>query len=159
MQKPIFGTLPGPGIKEAIPQNAAGILKLPPISLPIPIKESLAASAAPSPPELPPTDFLLFHGLRVRPQRKLLESKFRAICGRFVLTKGIIPAALIACDKRLSYFLISLALTVNPIVEVVPWSSILSLIEMGTPKRGGRYLSKFHSSSKVQFLFPLLARY
>ena len=157
MQKPIFGILPGPDSREVTPQNAAGILKLPPTSLPTPIKDNLAAIAAASPPELPPTDFLLFHGLRHRPHSKLCESKFIANCGKFVLINGIIPETLITLAKLLSYFIIELARTVTPTVEAVPSNSILSLREIGTPYKGGKYLSIFHSSSKVQFFFPLLA--
>lgn len=51
---------------------------LPPISFPIPIGETPDANAAPYPPELPPTDFFLFHGFKQRPHKKLLESKLKA---------------------------------------------------------------------------------
>jgi len=58
------------GIKAVVPQNVEGILKLPPISFPIPITEILAARQPPSPPELPPHDFFVFQGFFASPQRK-----------------------------------------------------------------------------------------
>ena len=46
------------------------------------------------------------------------------------------------------------ALTVIPTVEQVPCISMLSLMEVGIPKSGGRNLSTSHSSSRVQFFLP-----
>lgn len=54
-----------------IPQCYDGTLILPPISDPTPKIEHLALINPPSPPELPPTALLLFHGLIDRPQRLL----------------------------------------------------------------------------------------
>lgn len=53
--------------------------------------------------------------------------------------KGIIPLFLMQRIKGLSYPIMVFALMVNPTVDLVPLISILSLIETGTPKRGGRY--------------------
>jgi hypothetical protein len=103
------------------------------MSLPTPSRDILAAIAAASPPELPPTDLLFFQGFKHLPQTKLFESKFIANCGRLVLTKGIIPPLLIALDKKPSYLIILVALTVTPTVDVVPSSSMLSFSEIGTP--------------------------
>jgi len=58
--------------------------------------------------------------------------------------KGIIPALLIALAKNPSYLMIELALADKPIVEAVPSKSILSLIEIGIPNRGGKYLFMSH---------------
>jgi hypothetical protein len=52
--------------------------------------------------------------------------------------KGIIPLFLMQIIKGLSYSKILLALMVNPTVDRVPFISILSFIEIGIPKRGGR---------------------
>jgi hypothetical protein len=51
---PTKDTLPPPGFKEYRPQYAAGILKLPPMSDPMPIADPSIARRAASPPELPP---------------------------------------------------------------------------------------------------------
>lgn len=91
---PQNGSLSAEGMKPNTPLKAAGILILPAMSFPIPIGESLAATAAPYPPELPPADFLWFQGLRALPQRKLFESKLKQSCGIFVLMKGICPVCL-----------------------------------------------------------------
>ncbi len=72
------GSLSAEEHKAHTPLKAAGILKLPAISLPIPMGDILHAMAAPSPPELPPADLLGCHGFKVLPQRKLNESKLKA---------------------------------------------------------------------------------
>lgn len=127
---------------------------LPAMSLPTPIGDTLDAIAAPSPPELPPADFLWFQGFRVLPHRKLKESKLKASWGRFVLMKGIWPVFFrhfMVAQSSLKGFS---ALTVIPTVEQVPCMSMLSLMEVGIPKRGGRNLSISQSSSRVQFFLP-----
>ncbi len=121
------------------PLNAAGILTDPNISFPKPRGEILAPTIAPSPPELPPADLSLFQGFKQRPHKKLKESKFSVICGMFVFTNGIIPLFLAHSIIPQSSSIILLALAVNPIVERVPLRSMLSLIETGIPKSGGRY--------------------
>ena len=68
------------GLMEYIPQYAAGIRRLPPMSEPMPMAEPSMASRAPSPPELPPHVYLSFHGLVVRPHRGLLHSKASIVC-------------------------------------------------------------------------------
>lgn len=65
-------SLPMLGFIEQIPQYSAGILRLPPISLPIPIGLQRAAIRPASPPELPPTLRSLFQILRDRPHNRLL---------------------------------------------------------------------------------------
>jgi hypothetical protein len=82
-----------PGFNEYRPQYAAGMRKLPPISLPIPRGEPSMAMSAPSPPELPPHVYRLLYGLVVRPQSGLQHSKANIVCGTFVLTKGTAPAS------------------------------------------------------------------
>lgn len=66
---------------------------LPPISLPIPKAAPSQAARAASPPLDPPHVWLGLYGLRVLPHRGLAHSKDSMVCGTFVLTKGIPPAA------------------------------------------------------------------
>ena len=77
----------------------------------------------------------------------------KASCGRLLFIKGIIPEYLKHLTVAQSYLMNLYALIVAPIVERVPYISMLSLTEIGMPKRGGKNLSMFHSSSKVQFRF------
>lgn len=158
MQVPMRGRRPWAERRAEMPQKAAGILRLPPMSLPTPMGEMRAATAPPSPPELPPTDFFWFQGLRALPQRKLLVSKHMASWGRLVFTKGIMPAFLMALARMSSCSTMRLARQESPTVEVVPASSMLSLREMGTPNSGGRNFSISHSSSRVQLFLPLFLR-
>jgi len=66
------------------------------------------------------------------------------------------PDLFIALTKRQSSLSILLALIVSPTVDEVPSISMLSLIEMGIPKSGGKNISKFYSSPIIQFFFPVL---
>lgn len=121
MKAPIVGNLWAEGISPETPQKCEGILMLPPMSFPMPIGETPEARAAPYPPELPPTDFLLFQGLRHLPHRKLLESKLKASCGRLVWTKGMSPLFfkhLITYESSLQS---RLALALSPMVDAFPW--------------------------------------
>lgn len=59
--------LPIPGFNPYIPQKAAGILILPPISEPMPITLQRDAYKAASPPDEPPTALFLFHGFNDLP--------------------------------------------------------------------------------------------
>ena len=72
---PISVYLPTPGLIPYTPQNAAGILILPPISEPMPITLHLAAYKAASPPDDPPTALSLFQGLRDLPNILFVDSK------------------------------------------------------------------------------------
>ena len=59
-----IGTLPNVGIRPDIPQNAAGILMLPPVSLPIPPRNSPAAIPFAVPELDPPGHLAKSHGFR-----------------------------------------------------------------------------------------------
>lgn len=122
VKAPIVGNLWAEGINPDTPQKCEGILMLPPMSFPMPIGETPEARAAAYPPELPPTDFLLFQGLRHLPQRKLLESKLKASCGRLVWMKGISPLFFTHLIKHESSLQSRLALALNPTVEAIPWT-------------------------------------
>lgn len=153
MKAPKVGSLEADGIRPETPQKWQGILILPPISLPRPIGDVLAAIDAAYPPELPPTDLLTFHGFKHLPQRKLFESKLNATWGKLVLIKGIIPLFLKQLIITLSFLMMLLALTIRPTVDVVPSIYTLSLIEIGIPNRGGKWLL-IYPSFIVQLVFP-----
>lgn len=155
---PISGRRWGEGINPEIPQKCAGILILPPMSFPTPTGAIPAPKHAPYPPELPPTDFLWFQGLSDLPQRKLFESKLKASWGRLVFTKGIIPWFFMQMICGESIFEMLFALQLRPIVAEVDSISILSLIEIGTPNKGGKCFSGFHSSPIVRLSFADLER-
>lgn len=146
------------GRNEHIPLNSAGILKLPPISLPIPIGVQKEAISPPSPPELPP---ILLSG-----SQRLIDLPYKKLCvyhvivnwATLLLTKGISPAALRQATIPQSFSLISWALTVDPIVVLLPFWSKRSLTEVGIPKRGGRYFSGSQGSLRVQFFLPVIFR-
>lgn len=63
----------------------------PPMSVPRPIGETLAAIAADSPPDEPPTIFVTSHGLSTRPYSLLPDSKDMRNYGTLVLMKGMAP--------------------------------------------------------------------
>ena len=69
-----------------IPQNPAGFLKLPAVSVPIPITLHLLAIMPASPPEDPPVDLSLFYGFNARPTMILLVSDIIISYGMFVFT-------------------------------------------------------------------------
>ena len=74
-----------------MPQKLAGILTDPPMSVPIPTGEQLAATRAASPPEEPPADLSRLWGLRVQPKKLLIVSGIMSNWGILVFTKGIAP--------------------------------------------------------------------
>src|SRR3954451_8030890 len=65
------GTRPNGGLNPTRPHSDEGIRIEPPMSDPVARMVSPAASAAPDPPEEPPGDRSVFHGLRVTPHRVL----------------------------------------------------------------------------------------
>jgi hypothetical protein len=64
---PVTGTRPLVGLRVATPQKWAGTRRLPPESVPRPQGDSAAATAAASPPLLPPGVLAGSYGLTVRP--------------------------------------------------------------------------------------------
>src|ERR1700676_4648882 len=77
-----------------MPVSAAGPRTEIATSLPMPIGERPAAIAADSPPEEPPGGRAGFHGLLVRPVRRLSVSVQAENSGRLVFISGMPPAAL-----------------------------------------------------------------
>lgn len=62
-----YPSLPAVGFKQHTPQKWAGILRLPPISLPQPSIDASAPSAHPSPPDDPPGPRFKLKGFSVVP--------------------------------------------------------------------------------------------
>ena len=84
------GTRPNPGFKVTAPLAAAGKRSEPPISLPCASAPIPAITAAPAPPDEPPADKCLPHGLCVRPKRGFCVSARNENSG--VLVRPIITA-------------------------------------------------------------------
>src|SRR4051794_32430312 len=64
------GTRPYGGLKPTTPLNDAGMRIEPPMSDPLASVVVPEASAAPEPPDEPPTEYSGFHGFRVTPHRR-----------------------------------------------------------------------------------------
>ena len=127
------GILPIEGFIEVIPQQYAGFLNDPPMSLPIPNGLIPVAIAAPSPPLDPPGVIALFQGLKVLPLNGLSVSRRIPISGIFVLPIGIAPAFSILSTRGLFLGGIDSARKGSPLVVGVPTKSIFSFIVIGTP--------------------------
>ena len=127
------GILPIDGFIEVMPQQYAGFLNDPPISLPIPNGLIPEAMAAPSPPLEPPGVTALFHGLNVLPLRGLSVSKRIPISGIFVLPIGMAPAFNILSTNGAFRGGMDSARRGRPFVVGVPTKSIFSFMVIGTP--------------------------
>lgn len=90
---PSIETLSAVGLKPIIPVKAAGDLKDPPKSEPIPAGVHFVATRAASPPEEPPQDLFNWKGFLANPQK---ESVWQApsIGGTFPLAMKIAPSFL-----------------------------------------------------------------
>ena len=64
------GIRPKLGLRPTTPDHDAGMRTEPPMSVPSARGTHPAATAAPEPPEEPPGERSVFHGLRVTPQRR-----------------------------------------------------------------------------------------
>ena len=100
MNKSKFTTLLPPsnmrpvvGFKDVVPQKAAGVLRLPPTSVPSPRIDPPEASNAASPLEEPPGDLDLSKGLVVVPYTGFELPKLYMVWGMFVKQKGFAPRA------------------------------------------------------------------
>src|ERR671938_2029765 len=81
------------GFSPPSPQKAAGIRTEPPLSEPVAIGASPAASAAPEPPLDPPGDQSSAHGFRVGPNSRFAVNPSISNSGTLVLPTTIAPAA------------------------------------------------------------------
>ena len=133
---PLYVNLYWVGLNPTIPLNAAGILILPPISVPIPSGTHLAATRPASPPLLPPHDLSWLYGFCALPQILLSEWIERAACGRLPLTRGIAPPYKSLIRIALSSWTL-LFLIAQPTVTNIPCISMSSLTEIGIPWKNG----------------------
>lgn len=86
--------LPAVGFRPQIPHILAGILILPPMSVPIPSIDPPAAIRAPSPPDDPPGPRFVSWGFKVRPYIGFEHSNVIMVWGTLVRTKGTAPCLL-----------------------------------------------------------------
>ena len=75
-----------------MPQNAAGVLKLPPTSVPRPKIEPPYAIKAASPLDDPPGDLVLSKGFVVIPYTGFELPKLYIVWGKFVRQNGMAPS-------------------------------------------------------------------
>ncbi len=87
------GTRPKGGLKPTTPLKAAGMRIEPPMSEPLARVAVPLASAAPDPPDDPPTPNSGFHGLRVTPQRRECVKPAQLNSGVVVRAWTMPPAA------------------------------------------------------------------
>ena len=85
-----------------MPVKWAGILRLPPISVPRPRIDPPPAISAASPPEDPPGVLLWSWGLRVLPYTGLLQLQETMVWGMLVRQKGTACCSFIPTTKLLS---------------------------------------------------------
>ncbi len=84
-------TMPGEGRKPTMPQNEAGLRRLPPVSEPVQTGSMSVASAAAEPPEEPPALSIGLKGLPVAPQTGLRLFEPAPNSGTLVLPTTMAP--------------------------------------------------------------------
>ena len=92
VRAPVEGNLPWVAFMLYTPQNAAGILTLPPTSVPISIALPPSASNAAPPPVDAPGEYAGLYGLLVRPKSDVVVSIENRPVGTVVLTCTSAPA-------------------------------------------------------------------
>src|SRR5262245_61988301 len=92
-----LATHPGDVRKPTTLQNAAGLRREPPVSLPSAIGSIRQASVTAAPPLLPPQVFVRSYGFRVGPNTSLKVCDPAPSSGVLVLPHVIAPAARIRC--------------------------------------------------------------
>lgn len=133
---PVYGMRSQLGLMPNVPSHIAGILMLPPTSVPTPRIDPRMASRAPSPPELPPAVTAVLRGLMVRPKTLLCESSAMSVCGTFVLQYKTAPA-LSRQSTKTAFSVAGLkARLAIPMDASYPRTLKVSLSDMGTPWRG-----------------------
>lgn len=134
---PPLGTNPWVGLSPDSPQSADGMRIDPPPSDPVASGTMPAAMAAAVPPDDPPGERSVFHGLRVAPNGALLVSAFQPCSGVFVLPSTTQPAA----RKRATCVESSAAgasstCSAEPNVVVNPAAASRSFTPIGMPASG-----------------------
>ena len=130
------GILPTDGFRDATPQQNAGFLTEPPISLPSPRGLMPEANAEASPPLEPPGVRSAFQGLSVLPCRGLSVVILIPSSGKLVRPSGIAPAAFMRATTGASKEGIESARAGTPLVVAESRQSMFSLMVNGTPCRG-----------------------
>ena len=123
-------------LSAATPVKAAGPRTEIMTSLPMPIGDMPAASAADSPPDEPPGVRSRFQGLLVRPVTRLSLSVQAENSGRLLFMSGIPPAALKRATAVASLSGMAPTNSFEPRWVRTPAVSKASLIENGTPCSG-----------------------
>src|SRR3970040_2985391 len=95
-KEPLRGTAGSEGLCPKMPQNAAGTLIDPPMSLPNSSGARPAATAA-APPVLPPGERAWSHGVTARPQIGLFDCQSARKGGVFVVPVRTAPPAKTRC--------------------------------------------------------------
>jgi hypothetical protein len=108
----------------------------PPRSVPMPIGEAREQTSPPSPPELPPVDRAGSHGFAALPHIAFYDSIHSMIYGMLDLTNGIAPASRSTVTMAASSLSGELQSQLHPVVESVPLTDIISLMETGMPCSG-----------------------
>ena len=116
-----------------MPVQAAGMRKLPPISVPMPRQLPPKAIKADSPPEEPPEVNFLFKGLTVRPNVLLTDSAIIIAVGTFVLQYRTAPSFSNMSTSVALYLAGFPTSEVKPSVLSFPTILKLSFSDMGRP--------------------------
>ncbi|CAH0053869.1 unnamed protein product [Clonostachys solani] len=110
----------------------AGILMLPPRSVPMPRREPLMATMTPSPPELPPAVHNRLTGFIVLPKTLLTLSRLESVCGTLVLATTTAPNDNRRSTRGLKHK------DAKPVELSTPLMSKVSLTLTGKPCKGPR---------------------
>ncbi len=134
---PPTGIRPVDGLKPCRPHTDAGMRIDPPPSEAVARGTNPAATAAALPPDDPPAENSLFHGLVVPPNSVLCVSPFHPYSGVLVLPTTMHPAARSRSTKIESLVAgASSACNTEPWVVTKPCASSRSFTPIGTPANG-----------------------
>jgi hypothetical protein len=125
--------LPKDGRRVNMPVHAAGIRRLPPISVPTPSGLPPKAIRADSPPDDPPEVNFRLRGLSVLPNTLLTDSAIIIAVGTLVLQYLTAPAPSKSSTNVALYVAGLLTNEAKPTVLSLPMTLKLSLREMGRP--------------------------
>mmetsp|Transcript_793 Transcript_793/g.3061 ORF Transcript_793/g.3061 Transcript_793/m.3061 type:complete len:219 (+) Transcript_793:827-1483(+) len=134
--RPCLLTNPKVGFNPTTPQNEAGCLMLPPVSLPRAATHCPDATAAALPPLLPPGTRDKSHGFFVLPVAPVPVVLPIPNSSMFVLPSKTHPAFFSCVNTVASYGLLWFARSLDPAVVNPSVTQMLSLIAMGIPARG-----------------------
>lgn len=128
------------------PQQCAGILKDPPLSVPIPKWHPPAPTSAAVPLLDPPGPNLLFNGFKVCPNIGLSEPIDRHDCGRLVRQKAMAPRFSIIWTNTADSLAGLKSSLESPQDESIPITAVSSFTQNGIPCRGPLMFSNLSNS-------------